>query len=473
MRARLHAVAGAGAGVVAVTVFALASRSHSPSPARAAASTALSATAPSDPVASVPSASAAPPEPPPRLESYNVIFITIDTLRADQGFAGYPRPVTPNLDELAARSTVFETAYSLASYTSKSIGSMIIGRYCDETMRDPAHYTTYYPANVFMAERAQAAGVRTLGGMCQRYFKWPTGLSEGFDVWDTSAIAPNMEDDGDSITSDRLTRVALDLLGRPQNTAPSWDDDAGVPADADTTRPRRFLAWFHYYDPHWQYVHHEGAPDFSAIDAGVPARRDLYDEDVWFTDQQIGEVLDYVAEQPWAEETAIIVTADHGEAFGEHGFYKHGHELWQPLIRVPLIVYVPGQPARRVPVKRSAIDIAPTILDLLDVPVPEGALRGKSLMADVLAPPGADYEERDVYVDMPKGPYNELRRALVYGPTPGMKLISYRDERYELYDLASDPGEEHDLSGDADKRSEAVARLKALRATLDERPPWQ
>ncbi len=465
---------GAAVLLIGVTTYVRAPSGRT-KPPEAAPVAPSSWTASSSEHASSESVSSPPATPPPRKGSYNVILITVDTLRADLGFAGYPRPVTPNLDGLAARSTVFERAYSLASYTSKSLGPMLIGRYCDETMRDSAHYTTYYPGNTFFAERAQAAGVRTLGAMCQRYFKWPTGLSSGFDVWDSSAIVPGMTDDGNSITSDRLSDVALSLLADPANTSPSRDD-AGAPADAApdalTNGSRRFFAWFHYYDPHSQYVHHEAAPDFSVLDAGGPARRDLYDEDVWFTDQQIGRLLDFIAEQPWSDNTSIIVTADHGEAFGEHGFYKHGRELWEPLIRVPLVVYVPGQAPRRVPVKRSAIDIAPTILDLLHVAVPPGTLRGTSLLDDVRAPPDVGYAQRDVYVDMPAGPYNELRRALIYGPSPGMKLISYRDERYELYDLATDPTEEHDLSSDSEKKHEALERLHGLRATLDEREPW-
>ena len=98
----------------------------------------------------------------PTSRSFNVLLITVDTLRWDLGFMGYPRPITPNLDALAERSTVFERAYATASYTPKSIGPMLIGRYASETFRDGQHYTTFYPANVFVAERLRSAGHRTL-----------------------------------------------------------------------------------------------------------------------------------------------------------------------------------------------------------------------------------------------------------------------------------------------------------------------
>src|SRR5690606_20888001 len=149
---------------------------------------------------------------------------------------------------------------------------------------------------------------------------------------------------------------------------------------------------------------------------GVPAGRAIYDKEVWFTDKHIGRVIDHVMAQPWGADTAIIITADHGEAFGERGYFRHGRELWEPAVRVPLVVYVPGAAARRVEVQRSPIELAPTLAELAGAPLGEpGELRGESLLADVFAPPGAAYAERDVYLDMPEGPYNEVRRAIITG----------------------------------------------------------
>src|SRR5262249_36128953 len=159
-------------------------------------------------------------------------------------------------------------------------------------------------------------------------------------------------------------------------------------------------------------------------------------------DKHIGKVIDYIKSQPWGADTAIILTADHGEGFGEHGIIGHGREIWEPLIRVPLILYVPGATARRVTEKRSHIDLAPTIMDLLGVePPPPGELRGTSLLEDVFLPPKQEPTERDVYVDMPEGPYNDVRRAIITGPSPGMKLLHFGGQRYQLYDLENDPTE--------------------------------
>jgi arylsulfatase A-like enzyme len=402
-----------------------------------------------------------PPVPVARAQArrtYNVIFITVDTLRADLGFAGYPRPITKNLDALAERSTVFEQAYSMASYTAKSVGPMHIGKYPSETLRDWEHFTTYFPANTFVAERVHAAGHRTVGGMCHYYFRWNTGYSQGFDVWDTSAIPQGMADNDTSVTSDRMTDLAEHLLGRPENA---------LPGELPDGRRRRFFAWFHYFDPHLQYVKHPGAPDFAKMPGPTPTRAP-YDEEVWFTDQWIGKFLDFVSVQEWARDTAIIITADHGEGFGEHGIIGHGREIWQPLVRIPLILYVPDAEGRKVPQKRSSIDIAPTILDLMGIEAPPGELRGKSLADDVFAAKDAALAERDVYIDMPEGPYNDVRRALVTGPSPGLKLIHFGGSRYRLYDLSVDPDEKNDLAGDKDKLDPVLARMNDLRSRLKE-----
>ena len=388
-----------------------------------------------------------------------MVLFTVDTLRSDLGFAGYPKPVSENIDKLAAKASVFQRAYSMSSYTAKSMGALLIGRYPSEALRDYEHFTTYYPQNTFVAERAKAAGVRTIGGHCHYYFQWNTGYAQGFDVWDTSAIPPGMGDNDSSITSDRLSDLAIKLLSKPENVTPT-------PNGAE---PRRFFAWFHYFDPHAQYVHHNGAPAFASM-PGPYQNRSVYDEEVWYTDKHIGRVLDHIASQPWGEDTAIIITADHGEAFGDaHGVKTHGHELWESLVRIPLVIYVPGQAPRKIPVRRSAIDVAPTILELTGAPAaPEGELRGTSLFADIIAADGAPLDERDVYLDMPEGPYNDVRRAILFGPTPGRKLMHFGGSRYGLFDLATDPEEAKDMSGEPEAFKAATERMQQFRARMSE-----
>lgn len=392
--------------------------------------------------------------PPPK-RTYNVLLITVDTLRFDLGYMGYPKAITPNIDALAARGTVFERAYATASFTPKSLGPMQIGRYASETNRDSEHYTTFFPSNVFLAERAHDAGVRTFAGMCHRYFTFKSGFQQGFDVFDISAVPPGMTDSDRRTTSKTLSDVAIDLLSKPLNVASG----------------HRFFGWFHYFDPHLPYVPHEGAPDFGRADRTQAGQaRALYDEEVWFTDSHVGRVLDFVAAQPWAADTAIILTADHGEAFGEHKHWGHGRELWEPLVRVPLIVFVPGFAPRRIPIRRSHIDLVPTVVELLGAtPPPPGSLRGTSLVADVRARPDQPLAEHDVYLDMPEGPFNEMRRAHITGPSPGTKLVDVAGRRFELYDLARDPEESQNLASDRDRLQPLVEKAQKLRAGLDAR----
>jgi choline-sulfatase len=385
---------------------------------------------------------------------YNLVLITVDTLRAQEtGFLGYDKPTTPNLDALAASSAVFERAYAMASYTGKALAPMLIGKYPSETLRDGGHFNKYGPGNTFLAERLHRAGLYTMGAASHWYFREPWGLEQGFDQFDLSALPASGQTDTDTnSTSPQLTAAAIKMLGEhaPQS---------------------RFFLWVHYFDPHEQYVPHAGAPDFS--DPSMPTgwkMRAAYDGEVWFTDRAIGTLLDYIKAQPWGKDTVVAVTSDHGEAMNEHGIaFQHGFEIWEPLMRVPLILSVPGEAGRRVPVKRSMIDLVPTLLDLMRIPQPlPGELSGTSLMEDISAGPSGPYEERDVYLDMPDGPYTHMRRGLLHGTTPGMKLIHFGGRQYQLYDLATDPGETRDLAGDPAKLAPMVDLLQAKRAGLKE-----
>jgi len=403
-------------------------------------------------------AALAPPEPPKeRAKSaeipadLNVVLVTIDTLRADLGYAGYAQPVSPNIDKLAAESAVFLRAYSLASYTGKSIGPTMIGKYGSETRRNWGHFNKFEDEEPFLAERLSAAGVRTMAVHAHRYFGKFGGLDSGFDVVDLSAAPPESArwDVADMKSSDTLTDAALALLQKPENTS------------------GRFFLWVHYLDPHADYLRHDDVPNFGSD------QRALYDGEVAFTDKHIGRLLDAIRAAPWGKRTAIVVTSDHGEAFGEHKMFRHGFELWEPLVRVPLIVHVPSAKPSRVEARRSLIDLAPTVLDLFGVDLPKQPsdaaspdfLSGTSLLPDVFLPEGQKPSERDILIDMPAGPYNDARRALIHDDH---KLIVSNNARFELYDLANDPDEQKNLWRSPDERKPMEERYAAVRARLRE-----
>ncbi len=383
----------------------------------------------------------APPPPPPSLhqrllaetpEDLSLVIITVDTLRWDTHYAGNPYPITPNLDALAAQGVVFDHGYALSSYTGKAIGPLMIGRYATECWRDSEHFTRYLPQNVFLAERLHAAGFSTFGAASHFYFDRHSGLSQGMDVWDMSA-RPAGDLQETTAADDRVADRAIALLQRPEATA------------------GRFFLWVHFFDPHKQYVDH---PDLPLFGHGERAR---YDREVMSTDRAVGRVLAALAALPAGRRTLVVVTADHGEAFGEHGMGWHGVELWDELIRVPWIVRVPGIAPRHVTLPRSQIDLVPTLLDLLRLPAPPpaapDALSGQTLEPDLL---GADAPARPVYVELPEGPYNSLRRSVIDG---GWKLTERGAGHFELYHLADDPGERTDL---ARSHPADLARLRSV-----------
>jgi arylsulfatase A-like enzyme len=365
-----------------------------------------------------------PTQPAPSLiaDDLDIVLITIDTLRADLGFMGYPRAVSPNLDALAKRATVFERGYSMASYTGKSIGPMLIGKYGSETHRNWGHFNKFSDEDTFVAERLKRAGYTTLSVQGHRYFGAFGGLDRGFDKVDLSAAPPEGAAwDVDNIrTSDKISDAAIELLKSAKGTD-------------------KLFLWVHYLDPHADYLKHADGPSFGT------SQRDLYDGEIAFTDKHVGRVLDQIAQSARAKRTAIIITSDHGEAFGEHKMLRHGFELWEELVHVPLVVYLPGSKPSRVGARRSAIDVVPTILELAKVSPPTGTdsdfVSGVSLVADAFLD-GKEAAPRDILVDMPAGPYNEARRSFIHGD---LKLTISGGSRFELYDLAKDPGERKNL----------------------------
>jgi choline-sulfatase len=378
-------------------------------------------------------------------ERPNVILVTIDATRAELGFTGYPRPISPKLDALAKKSTVFENAYSLASYTSKSLGPMLIGRYGMETHRGWLHFNRFTRADTFLSERLQKAGIRTISVQGHWYFFKNYGFERGYDVIDTEATPADQPIEGDrSSNGDKLSDRIIAQLDQPE------------------LETKQFFLWSHYIDPHAEYVPHEG------FDFGHRGR-ERYDGEIAFVDHHFGRVLEALEKKSFAKRTVIIVTSDHGEAFGEHDLYRHGFELWEELVRVPLVVYVPGAEPRRVSVRRSTIDVAPSVLELFGIapPAPDAkdAFRGESLLPDVLPPAGHVPVSRPLYIDMPAGPYNDERQAYIEND---LKLITSGGRPLGLYDLAKDPGEKRDLTDDASRLKPMLEKTKAFRRSLDE-----
>jgi arylsulfatase A-like enzyme len=374
-------------------------------------------------------------------KNLNLVLLTIDTVRADVMLDA--RHVAPNLERLAQRSVVYTHAYAPASYTGKSVGPFMIGKNSSETQRDYSHFNAFRKER-FIQQRLQGAGIGTISVQGYWYFCLPPyGFERGFDVLNCTASPGQGYVEGDrSTNADKQADQLIAQLSKPAVVS------------------KQFFLWSHFTDPHAEYVTHSGF-DFGNDSKGK------YLGEVAFVDHELGRIFDAISASSIADRTAIIVTSDHGEAFGEHGMVRHGFELWEPLIRVPLIVYVPQGKPRRVDVRRSIIDLVPTILDLMGAPAASGEgmdfVSGQSMARELLEPDEIAPELRHIFVDMSAGPNNAERQAYISG---NLKLIASNGRPLGLYDLASDPGEGHDLLEQEGLRSKVLAEFKALRRTL-------
>ncbi|WP_438011504.1 sulfatase [Sorangium sp. So ce321] len=363
----------------------------------------------------------------------NVLVVSIDSLRADMPWNGYERDIAPTLTAFEKKAVSYTRHYAISSYTSMSVGGFLAGRYPSEVDRSGYFFGNYPDSVLMFPELLQKAGVRTMSAHAHFYFDQKAGFRQGFDVYE---IVPGLSADNTTdrnVTSPGHLELALKMLSDKANTSGT------------------FFAYFHFLDPHDVYMTHEGVEPFGK------RARDKYDGEVKFTDMHVGKLLDFVAKQPWAKDTAIIVTADHGEAFGEHKMFRHGFEVWDVLAHVPLMIQAPGITPRRIDVPRSSIDLAPTILELTGAPA-EPSFPGKSLVPELH---GAKAEPRDVIVDLPRTSDNDRRRALIHGQ---YKLIAYGDDdAFDLFDVVADPGELKDL------KREQPSVLEEMKALYKER----
>lgn len=385
-----------------------------------------------------------PPAPPPEKTEVaprgpqNVLLITIDSLRADVPWAGYPRNTLPRIDAFRREHCVsYVNGYALSSYTAKSIVPALVGEYPSAMPRD-GHFFTRYPSktNLFVSERAQAAGHRTFSAHAHGYFLPTFNTHQGFDEHRTLPDGVDLKA-VTSVTSEPLTKLATEMLGQARNTNLGPD--------------KRFFAYVHYMDPHHTYEQHAGFERFGR------QARDLYDHELLFTDHWVGELLDFVKRQPWFGQTAVIISSDHGESFGEREHNRHGHELWESVVRVPWLLCLPGaKPRIEASVRRSHIDLAPTIADLMRLPAGP-PFRGASLLPEVLGEKAA--EKRRVVIDQPRADLMDRRRAVIDGD---WKIVAFGDDKaFMLFDLAKDPWEATELSRAEPEKLEEMKRVYA------------
>jgi arylsulfatase A-like enzyme len=367
----------------------------------------------------------------------NLLIVSIDTLRADHlGCYGYARRTSPNIDALAARSAVFEHAESASSWTLPSMTSLMTGlsvsaHNCDHlgSRLDPS-YTT-------LAEVLRDAGYDTQIVASHLFLSAPYGLQQGFTHVDTSVV----QEEND-ITSQDVAALGLDWLRQKSAV------HDGVP----------WLLWLHFFDPHAPYLAHEGLSKESDSDL------ERYDGEIAYTDQHVGRLLDALAASPLAANTIVVIVADHGEEFGEHGNFGHGYALYEECVRVPLIVHVPGLEPRRVADPVPSIDLLPTLLDLCNVRL-RHEVEGQTVLPLLLGQPVPEQEA----VSEVRWMANQDLKALHVGR---WKHIEGQDTKAEpvaqLFDLGADPAEMCDLNAQQTPHA-AVLRERILARLRDAR----
>jgi len=385
----------------------------------------------------------------------NLLLITVDTLRPDHvGAWGYAKATSPAIDALARESLRFENARSHSSWTLPSVASLMTSHYASS--HGCWHYGSRLPASfTTLAERLRDAGYATAAVPGGGPLGTEHGMAQGFDHFFEELLDDDDAEPQRTITSPDVTRIAGRWLeGRSGDRRP-W-----------------FL-WAHYFDPHFEYLPHEDVPEpFHATpptgleDPGALERyKVLYDGEIAYSDRFVGRLLERVAALPRSRETVIVLTADHGEEFQEHGGLMHGFTLYEEVIRVPLAIRIPGVPGRRVEEPVGLVQVLPTVLDALGLEVPE-PIEGKSLLPGLRAG------------SVPAMPLlSELRLfdgfhadSIVKG---SWKLIVDRsNDRRLLFDLRRDPDEEDDLAGEHPVRvARLEQRLEAMRARARERAP--
>lgn len=398
--------------------------------------------------------------------SPDILLLSIDTLRRDHVSAYGSSPVpTPNLDALAAAGVRFDDAVTPLPETAPAHSAMLTGRHPARTgVLSNGH--SLVPGYVTIAERLAEAGYARGAFVSSFALDARTGLGQGFQVYDDD-FAPGPR----GLSEIQLIRDALRLwlrLGDPMRLEALFErDGAATLARAtewlDGRGASPVFLWVHLFEPHAPYLPHDlpgfednGSPGAPALDhrAILPqepgyswseaeraqARR-LYAEEVAQADRLVGELLEAVRRR--GRPLAIVFTADHGELLGEHGVDFHHLGLWEPAIRVPLVVVPPSMDKvvhRVVSAQVRSMDIFPTLLDLAGQKVGTGS-EGASLL--LLAEGLADKSAPTLLV----GRHPDAQ-GLVFGYRTGpVKYLLDPAAAWEgLYDLNLDPAEAHNLA---------------------------
>jgi len=386
-------------------------------------------------------------------KSFNIILISIDTLRADHlSCYGYSRNTSPNIDRIARKGVLFKNTIATSSFTPPSMASIFTSKNVSShgikhgVLKKGMVYNQEVISSSFttLAEALKEEGYATFGFHTNPHLAKEFGFAQGFDFFKQFTFA----------NARRLNKEVLKFK-------------------EEYKKKGKYFLWVHYFDPHWPYFKREpwGSsyssyhpkeikvlnfdmwPEKFSSKTNLKEDKDLlsyliarYDSEINFVDKYVGELIDSLKKDG---DALVIITSDHGEEFLEHGRFTHGFQLYEESIRVPLIINFPSKIPEGIKVENEAsiIDIMPTILEILKIKSNPG-LEGKSLIPliskNLSAVPMAQAGKKSNRIL-----YSELYRFgnnLVSARFKNWKYIyNIKENRQELYDLGADIGEKSNI----------------------------
>ena len=313
----------------------------------------------------------------------NIILITLDTTRADRlGCYGYRRQTSPNIDKLAEESVLYTRAIAPSSWTLPSHASLFTGKFTSshgarydpegpllltDAISGPESWDAYRARGlaqneVTLAEVLKETGYTTAAVVGGPWMKRIFGLNKGFDYYNDSQISTV-----NGRLASQVTTSALNWLER--------------------RREKKFFLFLNYFDPHGPYSPPEGfalkflpkGTNFTGREPTLEETNALYDAEILYMDHYIGRFLQKLKVENLYNDTLIIVTSDHGELFGEHGKFGHGHYLYQEELHVPLFIKYPAGEVspKRTDLRAQLTDILPMIYERVGITIP-GNIQGTS-----------------------------------------------------------------------------------------------
>jgi len=376
----------------------------------------------------------------------NVLFITLDTTRADHiGCYGYPQIKTPNIDGLAAEGILFQNATSQCPLTLPSHSSMFTGSYpFFNGVRDNGGF--YLEEDqVTLAEVLRQAGWATSAFIGAFVLDSRWGINQGFDYY------------YDNFDFAKYKKISLDSVQR----------EGGEVIKAffewyEKNPPSRFFSWIHLYDPHTPYEPPEPyKTQYGGQEYG------LYDGEIAYVDSLIGLVLESLKSKGVLEKTVVVIVGDHGESLGEHHESSHGFFIYDATVSVPLIIRIPSAELRgkTITAQVQNIDLMPTLCEILGLPIPK-AVQGQSLLPLIAGQ--KPKQENTAYSESYYPRYHYGWSELKSLRTSRYKFV--QAPRPELYDLTLDPRERDNLYGrDRSLAEEFARKLETLEKKMSQK----